>query len=177
MCRFEGIRLRMRGEIVALALLSVATAPRVGGAQAAPAPVRVTRVHELVGTVGAVMSATPVRVQPATGLDARDTGREPQEWTVESEARTNARAQPLLRASTLRGDWRWQREDGVWMPWDGREIPVGATLAPGVHTLRLRLRGPVDVAPPVLTVRLLPAPATSRGDAAEPPRAFGPPRR
>jgi hypothetical protein len=160
----------MWGEIVALGLLSVAGAPRVGAAQPAAASARVTQTHVLTGSVGAALATSAVRVQ----LDGGEDGRV---WLVESEARTNTVAQPVLLASAVRGAWFWQHADGTWQRWDGREIPVGATLMPGVHTVRVRLRGPAEAAPPALAVRLVPVSASARLDAVEPTRASGTPRR
>lgn len=166
----EGLRLRIRGKFVALVLLGVASAPRVGGAQAAAATARVTQTHVLAGSVGAALATSAVRVQLDGGADGRD-------WLVESEARTNTVAQPVLHASAVRGAWFWQRVDGTWQRWDGREIPLGTTLTPGVHTVRVRLRGPAEAEPPALTVRLVPVSASARLSAVEPTRASGTPRR
>lgn len=183
MRHFEGGRTRRCGKIVALVLLTVATAPRVAAAQTASATV--TRTHVLTGTVEAVMATDGGRLRALGELPPsapRPGAASPgvvapvvREWLFEGTVRTNAPAQPLLRASALRGAWWRRTTDGTWVSWDGRETAVGAPLGPGRHAIVVPLRGPAGVALPEVTLRVVPAPfADGVGSA---PGAFGAPRR
>ena len=177
MCRFEGIRPRLRAGTVALALLTgVAAAPRVLAAQELPSGAHVTRQHVLEGRVGAVMTTDRPRLLAGAVLpDAPATSD--RAFTLVAELRTNAFAQPLLRATALRGAWSRRLSDGTWAAWDGREVPVAGALGPGVHVVEVVLRGPTDAEPPVLEVRAVPAAAAPGVPPAEPADAFGAPRR
>jgi hypothetical protein len=181
----EGICARLRAGTVALALLTgVAVTPRVLVAQQVSSGAHVTREHVLEGRVGAVMSTGRPRLLAGAGQpDA--TASSDRAWTLVAELRTNAPAQPLLRATALRGAWSRRLADGTWAAWDGREVPMVGALGPGVHSVEVVLRGPADAQAPMLEVRAVPAaaaPGTPPGaplpaPASAPPGAFGAPGR
>ncbi len=157
---WHGDRTLLRGAAVALALLTVAGAPRgvhAQGAQARPVVVR----HDLIGAVGAVTAsafdaprrATSAEVARAFGgLRPALAGRV---WVIEGNVRSNVAVRLVLEASTEGGaldGWQVVGPGGQLQPCVAGGMEVGEPVGPGRVVAQLLLLAPDESsnAPPVL---------------------------
>lgn len=155
MCRFLPSSHRVVPVSVVLALLTVASSPRLAHAQSSyDEGVAGTVRHTLTGAVGPIMQAqwTPW---------AHDRGRG--EWSATARVHSNVSVVATVESesdASLSG-WHVRMADGRLAPWDGRAITVSAPLAPGASTVAVHLVPPVGAdtqVPPAVRLRVVAAP-------------------
>jgi hypothetical protein len=152
-------------QVVALALLCVASTPHGAAAQAASGAVQVVR-HDLAGAIGVVTRAefSPARraaVTSATDLPGAGelAGRL---WELDGTVRTNAPARIVAerseRVASGEGPAGWQvrTADGRLVPWLGDPLAVSDVIAPGRTAVRVHFVAPSAAAgPPPVRLRVV----------------------